>query len=150
MKRKTHMINGTNGIKERYIIWADLCMQEGPPVPLLIRCSSATTPDVQILLPLQASFSDDAGDGTELHAEMLSARDIAPHTVPRHRIVAVVVSRRDSPAENPALEAALQVDPSFSRCVHCLVLALSRCRNTRSEYKRMWPYSQSLLLLSTS
>jgi hypothetical protein len=109
---------------------------QGNNTRAIIKCQSSTCPNLQLLLPPQATFATDApevdndtegdkeagGDAAEPKIQLLSAKKLAKHLGQQQLLIAVIASPNDTPASNIAIEAALRADKNLSRFAS-LVLA---------------------------
>ena len=65
---------------------------------------------------MTVSSSDVDGSEAEPVITMLPAKKVARQLSPRHRLIAVVTTPKDTIADNIGLQAALKVDPQMARC----------------------------------
>lgn len=107
-----------------------VCPQIKGRSPVIIKCQSATSPNLQIVLPPQAivTVATEAADGEEPESvvAMLPAKKLSRQLTPRHRLIAVVATPKDTPADNVGLQAALKADRHMARYVGLLSQSLIR------------------------
>eukprot|EP00892_Ulva_mutabilis_P012033 jgi/Ulvmu1/9201/UM005_0301.1 len=105
--------------------------------PITIKCQSNSSPNLQVLLPTQAFVTAPAqsaeGEDAEPLITMLSAKKIARQLSPRHRLIVVVTTPKDTPADNVAIHAALRADPQMARTIVLTALHPSDVKVLQAE-----------------